>query len=82
MRALRYFIALTIFVAVWFGGTVLVWLYTEVLSPSKPSEFILVGIPTDWRNLTANLIGAIAGVGLALGYLRTTRKKTHRPPNA
>jgi hypothetical protein len=82
MRAIRYSIALGIFTAAWFGGTVLVWLCTEVLSPSRPNEFILVGQPTDWRNITANIGGALAGVSLAMGYLRTTRKKNKRSPNA
>ena len=72
---MKYLIAFLIFLGVWCVGTVLVWFCTAVFTSPRYDEGILIGLPGDWRNITSNIIAALAGVTLAMVYLRRMQKR-------
>ena len=72
---MRYFIAFLMFCGVWCVGTVLIWFCTVVFASPRYDEAVLIGLPTDWRNITSNIIAAIVGFTLAIVYLRRAQKR-------
>jgi hypothetical protein len=79
---MRYLIAFLIFVSVWFGGTLIVWITTGLFSSIRYDEGIMVGWGSDWRNRSSTIVSVVVAACLATLYLRRARKKGHDTPNA